>query len=315
MFRWFKISALAMAFFIIAPADSALSACDIPMSQNDIALVPQTPLVGRLAKIYVTVQSACSEDVEGVVSFTAGGEGLGSKPFSYKASGKQEEVWIGWTPVREGRQTVDVVVAGGALSSTVSLEVFVDHDPDEDGIGNRTDTDDDNDGVADAEDQFPLDPTRNKDTDKDGTDDAVDTDDDNDGVYDFKEKEMKTDPLKRDTDGDGVDDKRDVYPLDPKQSAEPEQGTENDEPLAIGAASLEKTMATGTATMSESERGGTYVLRGDERRYGAGNAAPVFAATTSIAQDDDGARGNYWWVSAALTATASVFFFWKSRKA
>ena len=49
-------------------------------------------------------------------------------------------------------------------------------DTDGDGSGNLCDADDDNDGVADADDAFPLDPTEWADSDNDGTGDNADTD-------------------------------------------------------------------------------------------------------------------------------------------
>ncbi|MDB2434960.1 cadherin repeat domain-containing protein, partial [Luminiphilus sp.] len=57
-------------------------------------------------------------------------------------------------------------------------------DTDADGIGNNADTDDDGDGVEDAADAFPLDSAETTDTDGDGIGNNADTDDDNDGVPD-----------------------------------------------------------------------------------------------------------------------------------
>ena len=69
------------------------------------------------------------------------------------------------------------------------------------------DSDDDNDGVADADDAFPLDPTEWRDTDGDGTGDNADTDDDDDGQLDVDETACGSDPLDKtslspDFDGD-----------------------------------------------------------------------------------------------------------------
>ena len=72
-------------------------------------------------------------------------------------------------------------------------------DTDGDGEGNNTDTDDDNDGVPDAGDNFPLDPTESVDTDFDGTGNNADTDDDGDGVSDVDEAAAGTDPLDSDS--------------------------------------------------------------------------------------------------------------------
>jgi 6-phosphogluconolactonase (cycloisomerase 2 family) len=106
-------------------------------------------------------------------------------------------------------------------------------DSDGDDLGDACDSDDDNDGVPDAEDDYPTDPTRSSDTDADGVDDLVDNcpaeanrdqadadgdsagdvcddDDDNDGVPDAQD-DFPTDPARsRDTDGDGIDDNADL---------------------------------------------------------------------------------------------------------
>jgi len=60
-------------------------------------------------------------------------------------------------------------------------------DTDNDGMGNVCDPDDDNDGVLDADDVFPLDPSESQDADNDGIGDNADPDDDNDGTPDTEE--------------------------------------------------------------------------------------------------------------------------------
>ena len=64
----------------------------------------------------------------------------------------------------------------------------------------------DNDGVEDAFDGFPDDPSRWADTDFDGIEDAMDDDIDGDGLDNAVELEQGTFPYKADSDGDGVDD-------------------------------------------------------------------------------------------------------------
>ncbi len=83
--------------------------------------------------------------------------------------------------------------------------------------------DSDLDGVVDAEDAFPSDPTEIRDTDGDGLGDNSDSDDDNDGLSDVAERGsdlvydpgIDTDPLNPDTDGDGANDAIDEQPLNP----------------------------------------------------------------------------------------------------
>ncbi len=61
-------------------------------------------------------------------------------------------------------------------------------DVDGDGKGDVCDDDNDNDGVPDADDAFPLDPTEWVDSDGDGIGDNGDADDDNDGLPDVEEE-------------------------------------------------------------------------------------------------------------------------------
>ena len=62
--------------------------------------------------------------------------------------------------------------------------------------------DSDSDGVPDAQDAFPQDPTETTDTDNDGTGNNADLDDDDDGMPDAWEIVHNLDPLEDDADGD-----------------------------------------------------------------------------------------------------------------
>ncbi|MEM9329562.1 MAG: hypothetical protein AAGA85_28140 [Bacteroidota bacterium] len=79
--------------------------------------------------------------------------------------------------------------------------------------------DTDNDGVEDAFDGFPSDPSRWADTDRDGTEDAMDSDIDGDGIANTREVSLGTFPYKADSDGDGIDDPSEIEagtdPVDP----------------------------------------------------------------------------------------------------
>ncbi|MEN1727169.1 MAG: ASPIC/UnbV domain-containing protein, partial [Pseudomonadota bacterium] len=102
-------------------------------------------------------------------------------------------------------------------------------DSDQDGLPNPVDPDDDNDGVDDAQDAFPLDPTESADTDGDGVGDNADAfpgdpnetvDSDGDGVGDNSDA-FPNDPAESaDTDGDGVGDNADAFPSDPSETAD-----------------------------------------------------------------------------------------------
>ncbi|MEM6634566.1 MAG: hypothetical protein AAF667_01625 [Pseudomonadota bacterium] len=78
----------------------------------------------------------------------------------------------------------------------------------------------DKDGVEDAFDGFPNDPTRWADTDLDGIEDAMDDDIDGDGLANTVELGLGIFPYKADSDGDGIDDPSELEagtnPLDPR---------------------------------------------------------------------------------------------------
>lgn len=78
----------------------------------------------------------------------------------------------------------------------------------------------DGDGVEDAFDGFPNDPTRWADTDRDGIEDGIDNDIDGDGLTNAQEVEIGTFPYKADSDGDGIDDPSEIEagsdPVDPR---------------------------------------------------------------------------------------------------
>lgn len=208
------------------------AACGVRLTDGNLIVAPAAPMVDDFVTLYMTVDPDCGEDVEGTVTFRAGDLLLGQKPFSYKASGKAEEVWIGWTPTSAGTYLIQIDVSGSGdgdmIPAGLTRAVFVDTDTDGDGIGDAADPDDDNDGTPDTDDDFPRNPAKQKDTDGDGTDDAADSDDDNDGLYDFTEDELGTDPTVRDTDGDGVGDKEDAFPTDASKTAKDPQTTAGD---------------------------------------------------------------------------------------
>ncbi|MEM9152211.1 MAG: hypothetical protein AAGB19_17385, partial [Cyanobacteria bacterium P01_F01_bin.3] len=80
--------------------------------------------------------------------------------------------------------------------------------------------DTDSDGVEDAFDGFPGDPTRWADTDRDGIEDSSDDDIDGDGITNTKEVALGIFPYKVDSDGDGIDDPTELNagtdPVDPR---------------------------------------------------------------------------------------------------
>jgi subtilisin-like proprotein convertase family protein len=115
-------------------------------------------------------------------------------------------------------------------------------DFDQDGLGDVCDADDDNDGVPDADDAFPFDPSETSDSDGDGVGDNADwapndssesADSDGDGVGDNEDQlpndaseSVDTDQdgignnADTDDDNDGVADGDDAFPLDDRYAAD-----------------------------------------------------------------------------------------------
>ncbi|MBX2838746.1 MAG: hypothetical protein KTR35_17945 [Gammaproteobacteria bacterium] len=96
---------------------------------------------------------------------------------------------------------------------------------DSDPADNSGNEDSDGDGVVDAEDAFPNDPTESVDTDGDGIGNNADLDDDADGIPDTNDAnplDTDNDTLPNDQDDDddddGVLDVDDAFPLDPMES-------------------------------------------------------------------------------------------------
>ena len=77
-------------------------------------------------------------------------------------------------------------------------------DTDNDGLGNNADPDDDNDGYPDTADAFPLSGSEHLDSDNDGIGNHADTDDDNDGTEDFVDAFPLNAAEQIDSDSDGV---------------------------------------------------------------------------------------------------------------
>jgi len=218
---------------LVFPLETVFASPSLIITDNDITLEKQDPLVGQTVRIYAKIANRGGDDSRGIVKFFDGtSKQIGTdQPFSV-LKGKTADVFTDYQNLPYGDRTIVVkVIPWQSPSDTVVAKkgFFVDRDNDQDGIPDRRDPDDDNDGVCDqppavegvchlnpdgSQDAFPLDQKEWIDTDHDGIGNNRDTDDDNDGWTDVEEQKLGTDPLKWDTDGDGKNDKEDAFPLD-----------------------------------------------------------------------------------------------------
>lgn len=219
-----RFAFLLLSGFLFATPAFAAPLHDLQIAPEDITLEPANPIARQSVRIYATVHNIGTGDTEATLEFYDGDRKIVTKAVSARVGGRPDEIWALWTPMSEGNHLLRVRIVSDSDTpdenpgnNVVTVDTYADIDTDADNVPNRIDLDDDNDGVLDANDQFPLDPTRSKDTDGDGIDDKVDTDIDNDGLTNAEEARLGTDPTRRDTDGDGVGDKEDLYPLDPKR--------------------------------------------------------------------------------------------------
>lgn len=174
-------------------SSSAAGMYDTAIQSSDIEFSPRDLIFGIQTRIYVKVRNQGERDVEGMVHFSIDQRLIGSKPFSVRAGGSPEEVWIRWTPEEYGNHKIQAIVENdGAYSDRNSVD-------------------------NQASETVYID----RDTDGDGVPDRLDVDADDDGVLNTDEERQKTDPLKKDTDGDRVDDLHDELPLDPTRSVRP----------------------------------------------------------------------------------------------
>ncbi|MEM6383816.1 MAG: hypothetical protein AAF739_14180 [Pseudomonadota bacterium] len=131
---------------------------------------------------------------------------------------------LGWKPgVHLGLPSEQRAYHMSELADLILSEINSGKVPDAASEWNGTFTppaiDTDSDGVEDAFDGFPADPSRWADTDRDGTEDSLDPDIDGDGIDNAAELEAGTYPYKADSDGDGIGDMAELEagtdPVDP----------------------------------------------------------------------------------------------------
>lgn len=143
---------------LLLPLAASARTYDVSVTRAGVTFVPATFFLGDRVRIYVEVQNVGDRDVEGAVFFSENGTAIGTPPpFSAKARGLPEEVWVEWQPAVDGERQVTIRVISAPetrdedqSNNEMIVPVMIDRDTDRDGIGDREDPDDDNDGLPDT---------------------------------------------------------------------------------------------------------------------------------------------------------------------
>lgn len=188
--KWVYGSLLVLGVVTMTTGVQAAALYDVGINAQDIVFDPVEPILSQPTQLYVTLSNNGQSNVEGSVYFFVDNQKIGSKAFSIRANGRQEDVWTTWTPASLGAHVVRVEVNNDPN--------FPDVHPEDNNISENIFVD--------------------LDTDGDGIPDRLDQDRDNDGLTNEQEAGIRTNPLTRDTDGDGVADKEDYYPLDARRT-------------------------------------------------------------------------------------------------
>jgi len=219
------IFSLFISFLLVPSVFAQDFSRDLSITDDSVQ-VDENILNGYTTRIYVRVLNNSSEDLFGVVKFYDEKESafIGTDQPVSVVSNSTDDVFMDWDASGLGEHNIAIRLipwdeqGDNPDNNKIVKVVYVDHDTDGDGLGDKNDPDDDNDGVPDNEDTFPRDNSETEDTDGDGIGNNADNDDDNDGVLDIKDA-FPTDPNEfTDTDSDGVGDNTDPFPTDPNEA-------------------------------------------------------------------------------------------------
>lgn len=136
---------IAVGFGLLLPFFARAATYDVQIQRSDVTFRPERFFVGGLVRVYATVKNVGEKDVQGNVFFSENGTAIGTPPpFSVRARGAEEEVWVDWQPVTTGDRQIfiRVVTAPETRDENVAnnemiVPIFIDRDSDGDGIGDR----------------------------------------------------------------------------------------------------------------------------------------------------------------------------------
>jgi len=98
---------------------------DVAITTGSVSFSPAQFYVGDTVRIYANITNMGSKDITGGVTFYQGPSALAApSPFSLKANGVTEDVWIDWTPV-EGTYNIMVKIETNTPDQNSSNNVYV----------------------------------------------------------------------------------------------------------------------------------------------------------------------------------------------
>lgn len=84
---------------------------DVMIQRSDVTFRPDSFFAGDMVRVYSTVKNVGDKDVQGNVFFSENGTAIGTPPpFSVRARGAEEEVWVDWQPAVTGDRQIFVRV-------------------------------------------------------------------------------------------------------------------------------------------------------------------------------------------------------------
>lgn len=104
--RW-RIRMMIGVSVLVVPFAAHAARYDVQIQRSDVTFVPAAFVVGDHVRVYATVKNVGERDVQGNVFFSENGTAIGTPPpFSVRARGAEEEVWVDWEPAVVGERQI-----------------------------------------------------------------------------------------------------------------------------------------------------------------------------------------------------------------
>lgn len=193
---------------------------DLFLQKGDLFPSKKNVLEKEKTRIYLTIRNNSENDLTGIVRFFDSTENrkLGSDKDFFTIAQRSNDVFVDFIPKTKGLHKISAQIfpweteGENPDNNSISSEILVESDIDNDGILDSMDEDRDGDRIKNENDFFPENKYEFIDSDNDGIGNNTDLDDDNDGVPDMLEQKKGTNPLLADSDNDGISDNEDLFP-------------------------------------------------------------------------------------------------------